>query len=103
MLRLESTSSICTPRLDAYRSAMPSAIEIPSLVAEKPTLYRTTDPLLKRLRLEDPYGRPIDTIAKDFEGKEIIIFFVGSAHGDGELALAPKLSFVEQTLTLHSL
>lgn len=82
---------------------MPSAIEIPSLVAEKPTLYRTTDPLLKRLRLEDPYGRPIDTIAKDFEGKEIIIFFVGSAHGDGELALAPKLSFVEQTLTLHSL
>jgi hypothetical protein len=63
---------------------MPSAVEIPSLVAEKATLYRTTDPLLKRLRLEDPYGRPIDTIAKDFEGKEVIIFFVGSAHGDGE-------------------
>ncbi|KAJ9112400.1 hypothetical protein QFC20_002187 [Naganishia adeliensis] len=64
---------------------MPSSVEIPTLVAEKPTLYKTTDPLLKRLRLEDPYGRPIDTIAKDFEGKEVIIFFVGSAHGDAAL------------------
>lgn len=63
---------------------MPSITQIPPLVAEKPTIYKTHDPLLKRLRLEDPYGRPIDTIAKDFEDKEIIIFFVGSAHGDGE-------------------
>lgn len=65
---------------------MPSVMQIPTLVAAKPTLYKTTDPLLKRLRLEDPYGRPIDTVAKDFEGKEIIIFFIGSAHGDGELS-----------------
>ena len=63
---------------------MPSVTQIPPLVAEKPTLYKTKDPLLKRLRLEDPYGRPVETIAKDFEGKEIIIFFVGSAFGDGE-------------------
>lgn len=63
---------------------MPTVMQIPPLVAEKPTIYKTKDPLLKRLRLEDPYGRPIDTIAKDFEGKEIIIFFVGSAFGDRE-------------------
>ncbi|KAJ9124330.1 hypothetical protein QFC22_001130 [Naganishia vaughanmartiniae] len=64
---------------------MSSRAVIPPLVKAKPTLYKTTDPLLKRLRLEDPYGRPIDTIAKDFEGKELVIFFIGSAHGDAAL------------------
>ncbi|KAJ9126761.1 hypothetical protein QFC24_001792 [Naganishia onofrii] len=65
--------------------AMSTTTTIPPLVKAKPSLYETTDPLLKRLRLEDPYGRPIDTIAKDFEGKELVIFFIGSAYGDAAL------------------
>ena len=54
---------------------------IPTLV--KSSLYDHADPLLRRLRLEDPYGRPIDNLKDVFLGKEILIFYVGSMHGNG--------------------
>lgn len=82
---------------------MSSTTIIPPLVKAKPTLYKTTDPLLKRLRLEDPYGRPIDTIAKDFEGKELVIFLIGSAYGDGKLVVIRTMDRYRSRRKLASL
>jgi hypothetical protein len=56
---------------------------IPTPVQGKSSLYTHPDPLLRRLRLEDPYGRPIETLKRDLAGKEVIIFYVGSVHGSG--------------------
>lgn len=58
---------------------------IPMELRNLTSLYTHHDPLIKRLRLDDPYGRPIDNIGKAFEGKEVVVFFVGSEFGDNNL------------------
>lgn len=57
---------------------------IPTLVQGKSSLYNVSDPLIRRLRLEDPYGRPIEDLGRIFQGKEVVIFYVGSTHGNGK-------------------
>jgi hypothetical protein len=61
-----------------------TVIPIPTLVQGKSSLYNHSDPLIRRLRLEDPYGRPIDNLKEVFQGKEVAIFYVGSMHGNGK-------------------
>jgi hypothetical protein len=61
-----------------------SITPIPTLVQGKSSLYNHTDPLIRRLRLEDPYGRPIENLREVFLGKEIIIFYAGSYQGNGK-------------------
>lgn len=58
---------------------------MPSDVKGMASLYTHTDPLAKRLRLEDPYGRPIDDARRAFLDKDLLVFFVGSAFGDNNL------------------
>lgn len=58
---------------------------IPMDLRGLPSLYTHPDPLVKRLRLDDPYGRPIDNARKAFDGKELVVFFVGSEYGDTNL------------------
>ncbi|KAG7571320.1 hypothetical protein FFLO_00672 [Filobasidium floriforme] len=62
-----------------------TVVPIPTLVQGKSSLYNHSDPLIRRLRLEDPYGRPIDSLREVFLGKEVVIFYIGSMHGNDNL------------------
>ena len=64
-----------------------TVVPIPTLVQGKSSLYNHSDPLIRRLRLEDPYGRPIDSLREVFLGKEVVIFYIGSMHGNGKQAV----------------
>lgn len=57
---------------------------IPPLLLAKPSIYTHSDPLLKRLRLEDAQGQPIENIRREFERKQVVVFFIGSVEGSGE-------------------
>ncbi len=49
----------------------------------EPGVYTHTDPLLKRLRFQDPHGQPVTNIKRAFLDKKVLIIFIGSLHGDG--------------------
>ncbi|RSH80497.1 uncharacterized protein EHS24_009077 [Apiotrichum porosum] len=56
-------------------------VEVPADLIGSSGLYNSTDPLLRRLRLEDQQGSPITDVAKTFKDVEVLIIYAGSAEG----------------------
>ncbi|WWC64084.1 uncharacterized protein I303_106691 [Kwoniella dejecticola CBS 10117] len=63
---------------------MPS-IDIPPDLVGQSGLYNSPDPLIRRLRLEDPSGKSITNISKYFAEKEVLILYAGSEYGENNI------------------
>ncbi|WWC73156.1 uncharacterized protein I206_107122 [Kwoniella pini CBS 10737] len=63
---------------------MPST-EIPPDLVGQSGLYNSPDPLLRRLRLEEPSGKSINNLSKYFADKEVLILYAGSEYGENNI------------------
>ncbi|KAK6904371.1 hypothetical protein I203_105183 [Kwoniella mangroviensis CBS 8507] len=64
---------------------MSSPMDIPPDLVGQSGLYNSADPLLRRIRLEEPSGKSIDDVEKHFEGKEVLVLYAGSEYGENNI------------------
>jgi hypothetical protein len=64
-----------------------SPVEIPHDLLGQSSLYNHSDPLLRRLRLDDSSGGSITDLDKAFKGKEVVVLYAGSEHGSSTFFL----------------
>ncbi|CDZ97382.1 Thioredoxin-like fold [Phaffia rhodozyma] len=65
-------------------------VEIPDDLVHNQAVYTHPDPLLRRIRLENPKGQPIHDIKSYFAGKKIIVFYFGSSDEDNTFKSSHK-------------
>ncbi|WVQ93269.1 hypothetical protein IAU59_000335 [Kwoniella sp. CBS 9459] len=62
-----------------------SSLEIPHDLIGQSGLYNVPDPLLRRLRIEEPSGKSIENLDKYFKEKEVLILYAGSEYGENNI------------------
>ncbi|GAA5825131.1 hypothetical protein JCM11251_006110 [Rhodosporidiobolus azoricus] len=70
-----SSSSSDRPTPKRRRSSLKSGVQMP--YRPSPELYQHADPLLRRLRLRDGYGKEVD-LQKEFKEAKVVLFFFGA-------------------------
>lgn len=70
-----SQPSQARPANKRRRSSLKQGIAMPYVPPKE--LYSHRDPLLRRLRLRDPYGKPVD-LDREFKEAKVVLFFFGS-------------------------
>ncbi|WVR09115.1 hypothetical protein IAU60_006177 [Kwoniella sp. DSM 27419] len=60
-------------------------LDIPPDLVGQSGLYNVPDPLLRRLRLEEPSGRDITNLEKYFAEKDVLVLYAGSEFGQNNL------------------
>ncbi|KAK8843362.1 hypothetical protein IAR55_007019 [Kwoniella newhampshirensis] len=64
---------------------MSSPLQPPQDLLGQSGLYNVPDPLLRRLRLEEPTGSPITDLEKYFRDKEVLVLYGGAEYGEVNL------------------
>ncbi|WVF65607.1 hypothetical protein IAT40_000337 [Kwoniella sp. CBS 6097] len=62
-----------------------SSLEIPHDLVGQSGLYNVPDPLLRRLRIDEPSGKSIENLDKYFKEKEVLILYAGSEYGENNI------------------
>ncbi|OCF35512.1 hypothetical protein I316_02564 [Kwoniella heveanensis BCC8398] len=62
-----------------------ASLEIPHDLIGQSGLYNVPDPLLRRLRIEEPSGKSIENLDKYFKDKEVLILYAGSEYGENNI------------------
>ncbi|WWD21118.1 hypothetical protein CI109_105599 [Kwoniella shandongensis] len=64
---------------------MSSPLQPPQDLLGQSGLYNVPDPLLRRLRLEEPSGQSITDLDKYFRDKEVLVLYAGAEYGEVNL------------------
>ncbi|KAL7415923.1 hypothetical protein BDY24DRAFT_380526 [Mrakia frigida] len=60
-------------------------VEVPEDLHHQPAIYHHPDPILRRLRLEDPQGVPIPDLKSYFRDIKVVCFYFGGIYGEASL------------------
>ncbi|KAK4687984.1 hypothetical protein P7C73_g2127, partial [Tremellales sp. Uapishka_1] len=61
------------------------AVDLPQDLIGSSGLYNVPDPLLRRLRLEDASGSPINDLERYFKDKQVLVLYAGAEYGEASL------------------